>query len=302
MGTGKPDDEARRGGIVLDRAFAELRPTMFALAYRITGSRADAEDIVQDAFVRLHGAQPEEAVRSLKAYLATITARLSLNRLRDQKARRETYIGEWLPEPIVTDDDPAVHAEDISFALLVVLERLSAVERVVFVLRSAFDLPFEEIAAVVARDAVSCRKIFSRARTRVMTERPRFTIDRARHRAVMRSFIEATQYGDVASLAALLDDNIVLHGDGGGKALANKRPVVGSVAVARFVIALTQTLPADTVLEEILLNGAPAFIVAKSGGQVVVAVIIETDGNRIQTVFAIANPDKLEAIRWPAVS
>jgi RNA polymerase sigma-70 factor (ECF subfamily) len=287
---------------VLDRAFAELRPTMFALAYRITGSRADAEDIVQDAFVRLHGAQPEEAVRSLKAYLATITARLSLNRLRDQKARRETYIGEWLPEPIVTDDDPAVHAEDISFALLVVLERLSAVERVVFVLRSAFDLPFEEIAAVVARDAVSCRKIFSRARTRVMTERPRFTIDRARHRAVMRSFIEATQYGDVASLAALLDDNIVLHGDGGGKALANKRPVVGSVAVARFVIALTQTLPADTVLEEILLNGAPAFIVAKSGGQVVVAVIIETDGNRIQTVFAIANPDKLEAIRWPAVS
>ena len=140
MGTGKPDDEARRGGIVLDRAFAELRPTMFALAYRITGSRADVEDIVQDAFVRLHGAQPEEAVRSLKAYLATITARLSLNRLRDQKARRETYIGEWLPEPIVTDDDPAVHAEDISFALLVVLERLSAVERVVFVLRSAFDL------------------------------------------------------------------------------------------------------------------------------------------------------------------
>jgi len=287
---------------VLDRAFAELRPTMFALAYRITGSRADAEDIVQDAFVRLHGAQPEEAVRSLKAYLATITARLSLNRLRDQKARRETYIGEWLPEPIVTDDDPAVHAEDISFALLVVLERLSAVERVVFVLRSAFDLPFEEIAAVVARDAVSCRKIFSRARTRVMTERPRFTIDRARHRAVMRSFIEATQHGDVASLAALLDDNIVLHGDGGGKALANKRPVVGSIAVARFVIALTQTLPADTVLEEILLNGAPAFIVAKSGGQVVVAVIIETDGDRIQTVFAIANPDKLEAIRWPAVS
>ena len=287
---------------MLDRAFAELRPTMFALAYRITGSRADAEDIVQDAFVRLHGAQPEEAVRSLKAYLATITARLSLNRLRDQKARRETYIGEWLPEPIVTDDDPAAQAEDISFALLVVLERLSAVERVVFVLRSAFDLPFEEIAAVVARDAVSCRKIFSRARTRVMTERPRFTIDRARHRAVMRSFIEATQHGDVASLAALLDDNIVLHGDGGGKALANKRPVVGSVAVARFVIALTQTLPADTVLEEILLNGAPAFIVAKSGGQVVVAVIIETDGNRIQTVFAIANPDKLEAIRWPAVS
>src|SRR5205823_408505 len=131
-------------GVSLDQAFAELRPAMFALAYRITGSPSDAEDIVQDAFLRLHRAEPEEAVRSLKAYLATITARLSLNRLRDQRARRETYIGEWLPEPLVTDDGPAARAEDVSFALLIVLERLSPLERVVFVLRSAFDLSFEE--------------------------------------------------------------------------------------------------------------------------------------------------------------
>lgn len=139
-------------GIDLDHAFAELRPAMLALAYRITGSRVDAEDIVQECFLRLHRAQPKEAVRSLKAYLGTITARLSLNRLRDQQARRETYVGEWLPEPIPTADEPAIRAEDVSFALLVVLERLSAIERVVFVLRTAFDFDFAEIATVVGRD------------------------------------------------------------------------------------------------------------------------------------------------------
>src|SRR6202040_2146074 len=138
-------------GVTLDRAFAELRPTMFALAYRITGNRADAEEIVQAAFVRLHNAAPKDAVRSLKAYLATITARLSLNRLRDQRTRRETYVGEWLPEPLLTEGDPAVGAEDVSFAMLAVLERLSPLERVVFVLRNAFDLTFDEIVPVVGR-------------------------------------------------------------------------------------------------------------------------------------------------------
>src|SRR5689334_19917660 len=124
--------------MTFDRAFAALRPAMFALAYRITGNRADAEEIVQDAFVRLHHASPKEAIRSLKAYLTTITARLSLNRLRDQRARRETYVGEWLPEPLLTQDEPGVADEDVSFALVAVLERLSPLERVVFVLRSAF--------------------------------------------------------------------------------------------------------------------------------------------------------------------
>jgi RNA polymerase sigma-70 factor, ECF subfamily len=143
--------------MTFDRAFIELRPAMFALAYRITGNRADAEEIVQDAFVRFHDAAPNDAIRSLKTYLATITARLSLNRLRDQRARCETYIGEWLPEPLATEDEPEARTEDVSFALLAVLERLSPAERVVFVLRTAFDLSFEEIAPVVGRDAVTCR-------------------------------------------------------------------------------------------------------------------------------------------------
>ncbi|HEY6258141.1 MAG TPA: RNA polymerase sigma factor SigJ [Xanthobacteraceae bacterium] len=281
--------------MTLDHAFAELRPALFALAYRITGNRADAEEIVQDAFMRLHDAAPDDPVRSLKAYLATITARLSLNRLRDQRARRETYIGEWLPEPLLTQGAPAVRAEDVSFALQAVLERLSPPERVVFVLRNAFDFTFEEIAPVVRRDAVACRKIFSRARARVIEERPRFAVDRERHRALLRSFADATRGGDTARLVSLLADDVVLHGDGGGKALATKKPVVGSLAVAQFIIAVTNTLPPRATTEEIELNGAPALLVT-AGGRAVVAIMIDTDGAQIRSVFAVANPDKLDAI------
>src|SRR6516165_11141474 len=174
MAESKRGDEKRARGpqgasrMMLDRAFTELRPALFALAYRITGNRADAEEIVQDAFVRLHDAEPRDAVRSLRAYLATITARLSLNRLRDQKARRETYVGEWLPEPLLTENEPGVRAEEVSFALLVVLERLSPLERVVFILKSAFGFCFDEIAPIVGRNPVSCRKLYSRGHARVL--------------------------------------------------------------------------------------------------------------------------------------
>jgi RNA polymerase sigma-70 factor, ECF subfamily len=278
-----------------DQAFAELRPAIFALAYRITGNRADAEEIVQDAFVRLHDAEPKDAIRSLKAYLATITARLSLNRLRDQKARRETYVGEWLPEPLMTEDAPGVRAEDVSFAMLVVLERLSPLERVVFVLHNAFDLTFEEIALVVRRDAATCRKIFSRAREHMREQRPRFAIDRDRHRALLRSFAEAARGGDTATLVALLDEHVVLHGDGGGKALALKKPVIGNIAVAQFLAAVTRTLPADASAEVIELNGEPGLVL-KVGGHPIVAILVETDGERIYSVFGISNPDKLGGI------
>ena len=280
--------------MTLDRAFAELRPAMFALAYRITGNRADAEEIVQDAFVRLHNAAPNDAVRSLKAYLTTITARLSLNRLRDQRARREVYVGEWLPEPLLTENEPGVRAEDVSFALLAVLERLSPLERVVFVLRNAFDLTFEEIAPVVRRDGVSCRKIFSRARARVLEGRPRFQVDRERHRALLRSFTEAARGGDTARLVSLLVDDVVLHTDGGGKALATKKPVVGAAAVAQFIIAVTRTR-LDLSVHETELNGMPGLVL-KAVGRPVVAILIDTDGERVQSVFAVANPDKLKAI------
>ncbi len=270
---------------------------MFALAYRITGNRADAEEIVQDAFLRLHDAAPKDAVRSLKAYLATITARLSLNRLRDQRARRETYSGEWLPEPLLTEDEPGIRAEDVSFALLVLLERLSPLERVVFVLRSAFDLSFEEIASAVGRDAATCRKIFSRARSHVIDERPRFTVDRERHRAMLGLFAEAVRGGDTARLVSLLDQNVVFHGDGGGKAVASRKSITGNDAVAQFLIAVTRTLPQEAIAEVVELNAAPALLLTASG-RPMVAILVETDGERIYAIYGISNPDKLETLRF----
>jgi RNA polymerase sigma-70 factor (ECF subfamily) len=253
-----------------DRAFEELRPAMLAMAYRITGSRMDAEDVVQDAFLRLHRSAPEEAIRSLKAYLTTITARLSLNRLRDLRARRESYIGEWLPEPLPTPDDPAILTEDVSFALLVMLERLSPPERVVFVLKSAFDFSFEEIAPIVGRNPVTCRKLFSRAHARVLEERPRFPIDRERHRALLQSFYAAARGNDLGALLELLSDRVMLRGDGGGKALGLMKPIAGAGAVARFVLALTTRMPADACSHEAELNGAPALVLSSQGRTFVV--------------------------------
>jgi RNA polymerase sigma-70 factor (ECF subfamily) len=188
-----------------------------------------------------------------------------------------------------------VQTEDVSFALLAVLERLSPSERVVFVLRNAFDLSFEEIAPVVGRDVVTCRKIFSRARAHVLEGRPRFNVDHERHRELLRSFSEAARGGETAKLVALLADDVVLHGDGGGKVLATKKPVIGSAAVAQFVVAVTRTLPRDATLEEIELNGAPGLL-AKAGGRAAVAIMIDTDGQHIYSIFAVANPDKLVAI------
>jgi RNA polymerase sigma-70 factor (ECF subfamily) len=281
----------------LDQAFAELRPAMLALAYRITGSRADAEDIVQECFLRFHRARPEEAVLSLKAYLGTITARLSFNRLRDQKARREAYVGEWLPEPVATVEEPAIRAEDVSFALLLVLERLSPVERVVFVLRSAFEFNFAEIGKIVGRDSAACRKAFSRARLRVLAERPRFSIDRERHRALVRGFMEATRGQDFARLVSLLDENVVLHGDGGGKAVTARKPITGGAAVAQFVLAATRARPPGTFVTEADLNGSPGLVLrAQEPGSIAAAFLFETDGERIQSIFSIANPDKLGAL------
>jgi RNA polymerase sigma-70 factor (ECF subfamily) len=295
MASGERRDTKDPGGVILDQAFTELRPAMFALAYRITGNRADAEEIVQDAFVRLHNDASKDAIRSLKAYLATITARLSLNRLRDQRTRRETYIGEWLPEPLVTEDEPGVRAEEVSFALLAVLERLAPLERVVFVLRNAFDLSFDEIVPVVGRNAATCRKIFSRARARMLEERPRFVVDRERHRALLRSFAEAARGGDQARLVSLLDDDVVMHTDGGGKVVATKQPVIGGAAVAQFIIAVTRTVPADVKSYEVDLNGAPGLVLT-AGGRPILAILIDTNGEHIHSVFAVANPDKLASI------
>jgi RNA polymerase sigma-70 factor (ECF subfamily) len=285
-------------GADFGHVFEELRPAMISLAYRITGSRADAEDIVQDAFLRFQNSAPDQAIRSLKAYLGTITARLSLNRLRDQRARRETYISEWLPEPLPTQYDPIALAEDVSFALLIVLERLSPLQRVVFILKSAFDFSFDEIAPIVGRSPVACRKLYSRGHARILEERARFPVDRERHRALLRTFEAACRGNDLETLLESLSESVVLHGDGGGKALGLKKPLEGAEAVARFAIALAHRMPADAQTHEIELNGAPA-IALSSQGRPFVVIMAEIQENRIHRIYAIANPDKLGPLEAP---
>lgn len=186
-------------------------------------------------------------------------------------------------------------AEDVSFALLVVLERLSPHERVVFILKNAFDFSFDEIAPIVGRNPVACRKLFSRARARVLDERPRFAIDRERHRALLRSFQAAARGNDLATLLGVLSEGVMLHGDGGGKAMGLKKPVIGATAVARFAMALAQKMPPDALLHETELNGAPAILFSSQGRPFVV-IMIEIEGDRIHRIYAIANPDKLGAI------
>jgi RNA polymerase sigma-70 factor (ECF subfamily) len=198
----------------------------------------------------------------------------------------------------MTEDQPDVRAEDVSFALLAVLERLSPLERVVFVLHNAFDLAFDEIAPVARRNAATCRKIFSRARARILQERPRFTVDRERHRALLRGFDQAARSGNTAKLISLLDDDVVFHGDDGGRGFAPREPVVGSIAVANFIVAVTRKQPRDISVDEAELNGTPALMLSVRG-RPVVAMLIETDGEHIHSIFAIANPDKLAAIAPP---
>jgi RNA polymerase sigma-70 factor (ECF subfamily) len=292
---GSRPSQDRAGETSFERQFEDLRPKMYALAYRITGSRPDSEDIVQDAFLRLRTAASSEEIRSLQAYLTTITTRLSLNRLRSLRTQRKEYVGEWLPEPLPTAGDPLVLAEDLSFALLVVLERLSPLERVVFLLRSTFEHEFEEIGSVIGRTPTACRQLFSRARAHISKEQPRFPVDRERHRALLQGFQEAARGNDLSTLLNLLADGVVLHGDGGGKALGLKKPVVGREGVARFVLALGLRMPADTRAQQVELNSAPA-IAFLSNGRPFVVIMIEADDGRIHRIFAIANPDKLVAV------
>nr|WP_254798672.1 sigma-70 family RNA polymerase sigma factor [Sphingobium sp. AS12] len=273
-----------------------MRPRLISLAYRITGSRTDAEDIVHEAALRWLNADRSN-VRSPDAFLTTITTRLSLNHLRDRKARRETYPGDWLPEPVDTGAaDRRELLDEISFGFLTMLERLTPLQRAVFILRSAFDCGYGEIASIVGRDEAVCRKIFSRAQAAVMLARPGRPVSGAVHKALLAEFLQAVGSGDISRLALLLADDVAMRGDGGPGAPALKRPLRGRQAVARFVVASRALLPADAVLSLGELNGVPAATFQVQG-RCVLAVLIECTAERsIDCVFAISNPHKLRAI------
>lgn len=283
--------------------FETYRAYLFSIAYRMLGSVMDAEDVVQETYLRYQGSQAEN-IESLKAYLTTILTRLCLNQLQLAYRRRETYLGPWLPEPLVTGESfeqasPEQRVdeyESVSLAFLVLLEQLQPVERAVFLLREVFDYEYDEIAAFLGKNEAACRQSFSRAKKHLADHHPRFPAPRALHTQMLTSFIQAVQLGDMDSLMHMLADDVVLWADGGGKVKgAATRPIVGRLYVARFSMGTTRFLPEGAQIEVEQVNGQPAVVV-RTPERVYLVLSIEMVAQQIQTIRIIANPDKLTRV------
>ena len=280
----------------------QLRPLMFAIAYRMVGSVVDAEDITQEALLRMH--RDTATVDSPDAYAATVTTRLAIDHLRSARVRREQYVGTWLPEPLLgTDDsnDPAAkteHNESLSLAFLATMERLSPVERAVFLLREVFAYEYDMIAAIVDKSASNCRQILTRARTHLDAGRPRFEVSPARRDELARRFLAACRAGELAELETLLAHDVRFYADGNGKPPAVTQPVVGRTRVARFLLGLFRQADRDAlVVQPRLVNGQPGACVVDGLAQLraVFAIqVADTDGDpHVQAIHTIVNPDKL---------
>jgi RNA polymerase sigma-70 factor (TIGR02957 family) len=277
----------------------ELRPVAFAIAYRMLGSVSEAEDVVQEALLRLHRALEDgEQIASPRAFLATVTTRLAINELRSARARRERYVGEWLPEPIITDgaDDPARHAEisdSLSLAMLVLLESLSPEQRAVLLLHDVFDYGYSEIAAIVGKSEANVRQLATRARRHVEQRRPRFQTTREQRDELARRFFAAVEQGDLAGLEALLAHDVELTGDGGGKAPALARTLHGRSRVARLLInSVVARLPeVSSRLAEV--NGGPGALYLDARQRLIGVVALDIAGGQITSINSIVNPDKL---------
>jgi len=284
-------------------AFAELRPLMFSIAYRMTGSISDAEDIVQEAFLRLTRVLRDgERIDSPRAYLATVTTRLAISHLRSARVRRETYVGEWLPEPLVEGStpfgpDPAEHAEmsdSLSMAFLIMLESLSPTERAAFLLHEVFGYSHQEIADIIGKSEPNCRQIFARARRHVDEGKPRFEASREQRDEVSRRFFEAIGGGDLAGLLELLAPDVVMVGDGGGKGQARRQPLAGRDGVARFLFGLFRQVERQGVrAEAVLVNGQPGAVAYDAQDRVVSVFALDIADGQVQTIRSVVNPDKL---------
>jgi RNA polymerase sigma-70 factor (ECF subfamily) len=281
--------------------FEEFRPLMFSIAYRMLGSITEAEDIVQEAYLRYQAASPERIV-SHKAFLSTVVTRLCLNQLELARIQREAYIGPWLPEPALTDLDerftPAHQAElheSVSMAFLVLLEQLTPAERAVFLLREVFDYDYAEVAAIVGKEEAACRKLLSRAKKHIADHRPRFKPTPEEHRQILTHFIQAVSNGELTGLLELLADDVVLWADGGGKTLgAITRPLHGRAAVSRFLLASPRFARAGSQVNVAQVNGDPALIVQVSGKALVV-LSLGIDQGQVRAIWVIGNPDKLQS-------
>jgi len=280
--------------------FERERPLLFAMAYRMLGSVMDAEDIVQEAFLRWQQA-PVQQIASPQAYLQRIVTRLCIDQLRSARVQREAYIGPWLPEPLIQSEDAdplatADLADSLSLGFLRLLERLTPIERAVFLLHDVFGYTYEEIARLVGKSAVHCRQLGHRAREWIVTERPRFTATPAEVEQVTRQFIRACTDGDMQGLLALFAADITLWPDGGGKPGAMRNPIVGADCVTRFLLGVRRKVPVPSILRPVHLNGRSGILWLIAGG-LMCAVTLEVDRGAIRTIYWVFNPDKLQAVQ-----
>jgi RNA polymerase sigma-70 factor (ECF subfamily) len=283
--------------------FLGLRPTLFGVAYRMLGSASEAEDVLQEAFLRWQ-AQDDGTVESPKAFLTSVVTRLCIDQLGSARARRETYVGQWLPEPVSTEPEPgraAELADSLSLAFLVLLEELSPAERAAFILREVFGYSYEETASMLERNQAACRQLVSRAHRQIDGRRRRFDADRARGQELVERFLVACGGGDVDGLLSLLAPDVVVWTDGGGRARAAPRPVVGPARATRFLINVAKRLPADAVVRIAVLNGQPGIVV-EEGGAATLATTFDVIDGVICGVRIVSNPDKLGAVGAPGTT
>jgi len=287
-----------------DETFADLRPLLFSIAYRMLGSVSEAEDVVQEAFLRHQRALADGVeIESPKAYLSAAVTRIAIDQLRSARVRRETYVGQWLPEPLLTNgaaEDPAAHAEEadsLSMAFLLLLERLSPVERAVFLLHDVFSYGYDEIATIVGKSEANCRQLASRARGHIQSEKPRFDTSRRERDELAARFFAAVGDGDLDGLVELLAADVVVYGDGGGKAPQWAAPIVGVDRVARLFAGLgLQMRDLGIRVERRQVNGQPGAIVLDPDGRLTNVFSLDIVDGAVQTIRSVINPDKLRHI------
>jgi RNA polymerase sigma-70 factor, ECF subfamily len=289
------------------------RPLAFAIAYRMVGSVAETEDIVQEAFLRLHRARRDGvAVESPKAYLAALTTRLAIDHLRSARVRRESYVGPWLPEPVVQEGEPAMArqvemAESVSMAFMLVLEALSPVERAVFLLREVFEYSYEEIAQIVEKSEENCRQIFARGKRHIDAGKRRFEASPEKRDEIARQFFAACERGELDGLVRLLAADAAFYGDGGGKAAAVTRPVAGADRVARFLAGIFAKFKSAGIrIVRVQVNGQPGAKFVDGNDRIVAVWSLDAAEGRVQCVRAVVNPEKLrhlgpvsDLLTWP---
>lgn len=282
MERGTQEDAAAR--------FDPLRPRLIRVAYRMLGSVADAEDMVQEAFIRWMGTD-RGAVREPEAFLRRTVTRLCLDQLKSARVQRETYVGPWLPEPLVEEGD---EEEDVALPLMLALERLSPLERAAFLLHDVFGLGFEEVAATVGRDAAACRQLAARARSHVRDARPRYQVEKARGMEIASAFFAASRSGDMTALGAMLAADVSFHSDGGGKRPAAIRPAIGFGQVMQVHKALAVLFGkyGSTLLRTCIINGLPGFVTREADGEVQTTALDIEDG-KVTAIYIMRNPDKL---------